>query len=195
MYRRIADRRRAVILVQLTAALVYATTVCSPCKAAAATPQPGPQPFQQHERPLVACSSTEACREAFYRVFGDEYGYGGALEGIVATGLQRFGSDVYVDYTGSAPYLETQIEAVHEELKKSMFGNPHSSNPSSRQATDAVDDARDAVLRFFGVTEATHTLVFTSGATGALRIVGSSFPWTNQSEFMFLLVNHNSVSV
>jgi len=51
------------------------------------------------------------------------------------------------------------------------------------------------VLRFFGVTEATHTLVFTSGATGALRIVGSSFPWTNQSEFMFLLVNHNSVSV
>jgi len=36
-------------------------------------------------------------------------------------------------------------------------------------------------------------VVFTSGATASLHLVGESFPWTKKSHFYYLRENHNSV--
>ena len=145
------------------------------------------------EARLWDCVGAAACHEAFVSGFGAAYGYGGVLEPLVARELQRLGGDVYADYTGSSLYLASQVEAVAGELTSTAFGNPHSASPSSLRSTDAVDDARAEVLAFFGVTEATHSVVFTSGATAALKLVGGAFPWSAKSEFAFTVVNHNSV--
>ena len=38
---------------------------------------------------------------------------------------------VYFDYTGGGIYAESQIEKHQKLLRENVFGNPHSSNPTS----------------------------------------------------------------
>ncbi len=38
---------------------------------------------------------------------------------------------VYLDYTGGGLYAESQIQAHQQLLGGNVFGNPHSSNPTS----------------------------------------------------------------
>jgi selenocysteine lyase/cysteine desulfurase len=123
------------------------------------------------------------------------YGYGAreAFEGLVAREMGRFADQVYVDYTGSGVYQETQLRAVMEELGTTTYGNAHSRNPSALATEHAVEAARRMVLRHFNVTAAEYSVIFTSGATGALKLVAESFPWTNASKFVYLRQNHNSV--
>lgn len=45
---------------------------------------------------------------------------------------------------------------------------------------------RERVLRFFKADPLEYTVVFTSGATGALHTVGEAFPWTKDSKFYYL---------
>lgn len=45
---------------------------------------------------------------------------------------------------------------------------------------------RDRVLHFFNTTSDHYHVVFTSGATQALHIVGEIFPWSKDSEFVYL---------
>lgn len=53
---------------------------------------------------------------------------------------------------------------------------------------------RERVLNFFNASGDEYFVIFTSGATGGLRLVGESFPFTGEnSEFVFLENNHNSV--
>lgn len=44
---------------------------------------------------------------------------------------------VYLDYTGSALYAESQIRAHHDLLREGLFGNPHSEHRPSRASTKA----------------------------------------------------------
>jgi molybdenum cofactor sulfurtransferase len=46
----------------------------------------------------------------------------------------------YMDYTGSSVYLQSQLAAIFQELSNSMFGNPHSQNPSSALTSDRIDE-------------------------------------------------------
>jgi len=45
------------------------------------------------------------------------------------------GEHVYLDYTGGGIYAESQIEKHHKLLHENVFGNPHSSNPTSLAAS------------------------------------------------------------
>ena len=58
-----------------------------------------------------------------------------------------------------------------------VFGNPHSVNPTSSAATVLVEQARAAVLRFFNAPESEYACIFTPNATGALRLVGEAYPF------------------
>lgn len=60
--------------------------------------------------------------------------------------------------------------------------NPHSVNPSSMRSSDAIDDARARVLRFFNASPVDYHVVFTKSATGALKLVGEGFPWQEGSQ-------------
>ncbi|CDI81004.1 molybdopterin cofactor sulfurase, putative, partial [Eimeria acervulina] len=54
-------------------------------------------------------------------------------------------------------------------------------------------EARELTLQFFGASEDEFAVVFTSGATAAIKLVGEDFPFSASSRFYYLRINHNSV--
>src|SRR5688572_11502275 len=103
-------------------------------------------------------------------------------------------SHTYLDYTGSALYAESQIRRHHELLASGIFGNPHSDSTSSRAATAMIDDARQRVLRFFGVADSSHDVIFTANTTAAIKLVAESYPFTRSSTLLLSADNHNSIN-
>jgi molybdenum cofactor sulfurtransferase len=79
--------------------------------------------------------------------------------------LDRLGH-VYLDYTGGGLYAESQLRRHLELLADSVFGNPHSSNPTSKATTGLVESARTAVLQYFHASAAEYEVVFTLNASG-----------------------------
>ena len=58
------------------------------------------------------------------------------------------GGHIYLDYTGGGLYAESQLRRHNRLLSEHVFGNPHSSNPTSQAATQLVEHAREYVLKF-----------------------------------------------
>jgi selenocysteine lyase/cysteine desulfurase len=107
--------------------------------------------------------------------------------------LDRAGH-VYLDYTGGSLYATRQLREHQALLEEGVFGNPHSSNPTSRAATEYVERARAAVLGFFKADPAEYAVVFTANASGALKLVGESYPFGPGGAFLLTYDNHNSVN-
>jgi molybdenum cofactor sulfurtransferase len=61
--------------------------------------------------------------------------------------------DIYLDYTGGGLYAESQLDEHLRVLRDSVYGNPHSVNPTSSASTVLVEQARAAVLRYFNASE------------------------------------------
>jgi molybdenum cofactor sulfurtransferase len=104
------------------------------------------------------------------------------------------GEHIYLDYTGGGLYAETQVRTHQKLLSEHVFGNPHSSNPSSLAATQLVDHTREYVLRFFNAHPAEYDVIFTSNASGALKLVGESYPFAKGGHYLLTFDNHNSVN-
>eukprot|EP00922_Rhytidocystis_sp_ex-Travisia-forbesii_P065420 GHVS01097214.1.p1 GENE.GHVS01097214.1~~GHVS01097214.1.p1 ORF type:complete len:851 (+),score=77.23 GHVS01097214.1:232-2784(+) len=121
------------------------------------------------------------------------FGYLKSVEEVAARELDRFQGQAYLDYTGSGVYQSSQIMNRCADLLSNAYGNAHSRNPSADLTDSRLKEARAVVLRFFNAPAKDFSTVFTSGATGALKMVGESFPWTSSSKFFYLRVNHNSV--
>ena len=102
--------------------------------------------------------------------------------------------DVYLDYTGGSVYAQSQLDEHMRLLQESVYGNPHSVNPTSSASTQLVEDARAAVLRYFNADESEYECVFTPNATGALRLVGEAYPFGPDDQFLATFDNHNSVN-
>ena len=64
-----------------------------------------------------------------------------------------------------------------EDLTSNLYGNPHSQNTSSCATAEAIDFVRDLVLSHFGTDTSHYDVVFTSGCTGALKLLVDVFPW------------------
>jgi molybdenum cofactor sulfurtransferase len=101
---------------------------------------------------------------------------------------------VYLDYTGGGLYADSQIRAHQELLRGNVFGNPHSSNPSSLAATRLIDSTRATVLSFFNAEPDEYTVIFTQNASGALKLVGEAYPFEPGSQYLLTFDNHNSVN-
>lgn len=101
---------------------------------------------------------------------------------------------VYLDYTGSGLYAESQIQQHVDLLKKGVFGNPHSNNPTSLAMTHLVEQARNCVLEYFNASPAEYVAIFTPNASGALKLVGESYPFSTDGRFLLAFDNHNSVN-
>jgi molybdenum cofactor sulfurtransferase len=100
---------------------------------------------------------------------------------------------VYFDYTGGNLYSKHQIQQHMSFLQEHIFGNPHSTNPTSQLSTKFVEETRKAVLDYFNAGD-DYFCVFTANATQALKIVGESYPFDHNSHFLLLFDNHNSVN-
>jgi len=103
------------------------------------------------------------------------------------------GEHVYFDYTGGGIYAESQIQKHQQLLKENIFGNPHSSNPTSLAATHLVEGTREYILKFFNADPDEYIAIFTPNASGALKLVGESYPFTD-GRYLLTFDNHNSVN-
>ena len=101
---------------------------------------------------------------------------------------------VYLDYTGGGLYAESQLARHRALLAGSVFGNPHSANLSSRAMSLRVEATRAQILQFFRASPEEYEVIFTPNATGALRLVGESYPFGPGSRFLLTFDNHNSVN-
>lgn len=100
----------------------------------------------------------------------------------------------YLDHAGATVPLASVVRAAVQPSIDFVLGNPHSnSSPSAQRSATLVDDARRAVLRHFGATEAAYAVVFTSGATAALKLLAESIPWTQRAQFVHARSCHTSV--
>jgi selenocysteine lyase/cysteine desulfurase len=104
------------------------------------------------------------------------------------------GGHVYLDYTGAGLHADCQLAEHFALLRDSVFGNPHSLNPTSAAMTELVEQARSAVLAFFGAAPQEYVAIFTPNATGALRLVGEAYPFQAGDRFLLTFDNHNSVN-
>jgi molybdenum cofactor sulfurtransferase len=104
------------------------------------------------------------------------------------------GGHVYLDYTGAGLYADSQLSEHLELLRRNVFGNPHSLNPTSAAMTELVDRARASVLDFFSASPEEYVAIFTPNATGALRLVGEAYPFRPGDRFLLTFDNHNSVN-
>jgi molybdenum cofactor sulfurtransferase len=124
------------------------------------------------------------------------YGETALLDALRATEYGRLDAagDVYLDYTGGSLYAASQLEQHLRLLRETVYGNPHSVNPTSSAATALVERARAAVLRYFNAPESEYACIFTPNATGALRLVGEAYPFGPRDRFLATFDNHNSVN-
>jgi len=103
------------------------------------------------------------------------------------------GGHIYLDYTGGGLYAESQLRRHNRLLAEHVFGNPHSSNPTSQAATQLVEHAREYVLKFFNADPDEYLAIFTQNASGALKLVGESYPFP-KGRYLLTFDNHNSVN-
>ena len=103
------------------------------------------------------------------------------------------GRQTYLDYTGGGLHAASQVREHVGMLSEQVLGNPHSVNPSSTAMTALVERTRAAVLAYFNGTGA-YTAIFTPNASGALKLVGESFPFAPGGRLLLTVDNHNSVN-
>uniref|UniRef100_A0A0N4ZFT3 MOSC domain-containing protein n=1 Tax=Parastrongyloides trichosuri TaxID=131310 RepID=A0A0N4ZFT3_PARTI len=81
---------------------------------------------------------------------------------------------VYLDGAGAGIPSRWLIE----EIKKIDFmelGNPHTSSFRSQSTGNRINQVRNRILNHFNVTSSEYNVVFTSGTTGSLKLLGECF--------------------
>jgi molybdenum cofactor sulfurtransferase len=124
------------------------------------------------------------------------YAAGGALDASRPDDFARLerSGDVYLDYTGAGLYAESHVREHAALLTEQVFGNPHSTNPTSLAMTERAESARRAVLAHFQADPAEYVAVFTPNASGALKLVAESYPFGPGGTYLLSYDNHNSVN-
>ena len=124
------------------------------------------------------------------------YAQTAALDRLRATEYRRLDDQhqVYLDYTGGSLYGESQLREHLELLGTTVFGNPHSINPTSVAMTEHVERTRREVLGYFNARADEYIVVFTLNASGGLKLVGESFPFAPGGRYLLAVDNHNSVN-
>ena len=124
------------------------------------------------------------------------FGATAALDRLRASEFARLDAQghVYLDYTGGGLYADSQVRRHAEQLLANVFGNPHSSNPTSMKAAELVEECRRHILSYFNASPDDYVLVFTANASKALKLVGESYPFAAGSTFLLTFDNHNSVN-
>jgi molybdenum cofactor sulfurtransferase len=101
---------------------------------------------------------------------------------------------VYLDYTGGGLYAESQLREHMALLQEGIYGNPHSKNLTSMAMTHLVEHTRDYVLQYFNASPDEYMVIFTQNSTGALKLVGESYPFGPGDTYLLTFDNHNSVN-
>lgn len=148
--------------------------------------------------PALIKTGLEEMDTAFraFRLRYPEYGSTRKLDELRATEYSRLDrhEHVYLDYTGGGLYAECQLRDHMALLTDGVFGNPHSKNLTSMAMTLLVEHARDYVLEYFNASPDEYMAIFTQNSTGALKLVGESYPFEPGGAYLLTFDNHNSVN-
>src|SRR5689334_11681825 len=125
--------------------------------------------------PLPSLEEALAAFEQRYPTYAST-GYLDELRAREYARLDQHGQ-VYLDYTGGGLYAESQLRAHLALLTSNVFCNPHSTNPASQAMTDLVEHARSYVLEYFNADPQEYEAIFTTNASGALKLVGEAYPF------------------
>ena len=134
--------------------------------------------------------------EAEFRRRYPEYAHTSTLDQLRATEYARLDRQghIYLDYTGGSLYAESQLHDHMALLNEQVYGNPHSKNLTSMAMTNLVERAREEVLRYFNADSDEYLAIFTQNATGALKLIGESYPFAAGGNYLLTFDNHNSVN-
>jgi selenocysteine lyase/cysteine desulfurase len=102
--------------------------------------------------------------------------------------------EAYLDFTGAALHAESQVQEHLALLRASVLGNPHSESPASLRSTDHVETARALTLELLDADPDDYVVILTPNASGAMHLVGESFPFSAGSRLVLSADNHNSVN-
>jgi len=108
----------------------------------------------------------------------------------VASRLER---RVYLDHAGSALYTSRQVDETAEALKRTLLGNPRSGGDLANRSMQLLDASRRRVLKFFGASSLTHSVIFTGGATSSFSFIGNYMPWAENSGALLVSDCHQSL--
>lgn len=92
---------------------------------------------------------------------------------------------LYLDNANEPIISDILIENFSKILHNQLLGNPHSESPSSDLATNHVDDVRRDLLKYFGASFATHSIIFAYSDSHAMKILAESFNFTRNSTFIY----------
>ena len=101
---------------------------------------------------------------------------------------------VYLDYTGGGLHATSQVERHLALVDSGVWGNPHSASPASLASTELVEKARAAVHAYFDADPDEYDVIFTGNASGALKLLGESYPFEPGGTYLLSYDNHNSVN-
>ncbi|HUY78782.1 MAG TPA: aminotransferase class V-fold PLP-dependent enzyme [Ktedonobacterales bacterium] len=152
----------------------------------------GATPDNHPQRRLPSLAEAEAA----FRQNAIEFAATRHLDDLRVTDYGRLdrAGHIYLDYTGGGLYADSQIRAHLDMLHTNVFGNPHSTNPTSSAMTHLIEQARAAVLAFFNASPEEYVVIFTQNASSALKLVGESYPFGPESQYLLTFDNHNSVN-
>jgi selenocysteine lyase/cysteine desulfurase len=136
-----------------------------------------------------------AMYEAFLEAY-PEYAATKKLDALRGSEYSRLDAQghVYLDYTGGGLYAECQIRDHLALMGGQVYGNPHSKNLTSLAMGELVEMTRSEVLRYFNASPDEYMAVFTQNATGALKLLGESYPFGPGAALALTADNHNSVN-
>ncbi len=125
-----------------------------------------------------------------------EYAATRTLDALRAREFARLDASgqIYLDYTGASLYADSLVQRHAELLRHDVLGNPHSTSPASRRATELVERTRRHVLQFFNASPDDYRVIFTANASQALKLVGESYPFDAGGQYLLTFDNHNSVN-
>lgn len=94
-----------------------------------------------------------------------------------------------MDHAGATQYAENQMQQIYSDLLSNVYCNPH----MGKLTEDLVDQVRYKILSSFNTTTDGYSVIFTSGATAALKLVAETFDFGENGRFSYLRDNHTSV--
>ncbi|MEO5817098.1 MAG: aminotransferase class V-fold PLP-dependent enzyme [Gemmatimonadaceae bacterium] len=104
------------------------------------------------------------------------------------------GGHAYLDYTGSALYPRSLVDAHASMLHGAVLGNPHAENPASLASSAHIAEARRRVLQFLDADPTEYVVCFTANATAAIGLVAAGYRFGADAPLVLTADNHNSVN-
>lgn len=96
-----------------------------------------------------------------------------------------------MDHAGATQYSDRQINKIFSHFTRNLYCNPH----TSKITDDLIDQVRYKILSSFNTTTDEYSVVFTSGATAALKLLAELFDFGTEETgcFLYLRDNHTSI--